>query len=194
MLWIFPNSLVRINHTVYILPRVFSVQNYSLSLTLSLSLSLSLREDTWWNLFILSVWPFRTLKFVRLLVKPHILACCTTFTHQNYHKPPVYARGHIVSTIKLQKVCRHNYTSDLVEWMNEWVLWLSLIAMDGWVRVLRPFNSISVISRRWNPRPRDPKSGALTARSRGRFQERNGSTLKHTCITCFEYFRTVRSE
>ena len=66
--------------------------------------------------------------------------------------------------------------------------------MDGWVRVLRPFNSISVISRRWegeherlcamkrrlgseesrlqrdsNPRPRDPKSGALTARPRGRF-------------------------
>ena len=70
----------------------------------------------------------------------------------------------------------------------------NIIWMDGWVRVLRPFNSISVISRRWkgeherlcamkrrlgsgiisppadsNPRPRDPKSGALTARPRGRF-------------------------
>ena len=66
--------------------------------------------------------------------------------------------------------------------------------MDGWVRVLRPFNSISVISRRWkgeherlcamkpiqvweesrlkgdsNARPRELKSGALTARPRGRF-------------------------
>ena len=72
--------------------------------------------------------------------------------------------------------------------------------MDGRVRVLRPFNSISVISGRWkgeherlcamkrrlgsgrisplagfdlqrdsNPRPREPKSGALTARPRGRF-------------------------
>ena len=66
--------------------------------------------------------------------------------------------------------------------------------MDGWVRGLRPFNSISVISRRWkgeherlcamkrhlgsgrisppagsNPRPRDPKSGALTAPPRGCF-------------------------
>ena len=66
-------------------------------------------------------------------------------------------------------------------WMDGW--------MDGWVRVLRPFNSISVISRLWkgererlcamkcrlgsgrislqrdsNPWPREPKSGALTAR------------------------------
>ena len=68
--------------------------------------------------------------------------------------------------------------------------------MDGWmdVRVLHPFNSISVISRRWkgeherlcamkrrlgsgrilfqrdsNPRPCDPKSGGLTARPCGRF-------------------------
>ena len=61
--------------------------------------------------------------------------------------------------------------------------------MDGWVRVLRPFNSISVISRRWkgeherlcamkrrlgreesplqrdsNPRPCESTSGALTIR------------------------------
>ena len=70
----------------------------------------------------------------------------------------------------------------------------TVILMDGWVRVLRPFNSISVISRRWKGeherlcamkrrlglgrisppagfelRPREPKSGALTVRPRGRF-------------------------
>ena len=30
-----------------------------------------------------------------------------------------------------------------------WILIIMRIRMDGWVRVLRPFNSISVISRRW---------------------------------------------
>ena len=74
------------------------------------------------------------------------------------------------------------------------------IWMDGWVTVLRPFNSISVISRRWKGEherlsamkrrsgsgrisqpagfepatPHDPKLGALTARPRGRFSVRYG--------------------
>ena len=40
--------------------------------------------------------------------------------------------------------CSHTNISpsDTYEWKEDW--W-----MDGWVRVLHPFNSISVISRRW---------------------------------------------
>ena len=90
--WIFPNSLVRINHTVYILPWVFSVHDYSLSL--SLSLSERIRGEIY-------------------LYFPNDLSELWNLNR--------FMSGEIerVSTINLQIVFRHNYTSDLVEWMNE---------------------------------------------------------------------------
>ena len=93
----------------------------------------------------------------------------------------------------LEAICFNNKKQDLQTWRH---FSHGIEELDGWVRVLRPFNSISVISRWWkgeherlcamkrlqrdsNPRPRDPKSGALTARPRGCFQLKNWLHFSH---------------
>ena len=119
----------------------------------------------------------------------------------------LYQKGDYESMRKYTWVCKRK----ILQWSLAYLfgadeLWFVnfFYSMDGWVRVLRPFNSISVISRRWkgeherllamkrrlglgrisppagfNPRPREPKSGALTARPRGKLSFIQDSADKH---------------
>ena len=64
--------------------------------------------------------------------------------------PWPYFQGNYIIKTKIEP-CVHS-----ISWINRWNLTkLAQIHqwdwgwMDGWIRVLRPFNSISVISRRW---------------------------------------------
>ena len=74
MSWIFLNSLVRINHTVYILPWVFSVHDYFLSLPLSgrihgeICLYFPYDLSVLWNVYV-SLWNASYWLMLHLLIK-----------------------------------------------------------------------------------------------------------------------------
>ena len=97
--------------------------------------------------------PYKIKQFISM---KFVLLVNSTYCHVWYSSKLSYDTTGLCQEIvkqNLQIVCRHNYTSDLVEWMNEW--WLSSIS-EYIIIMTQYYNFQNIFKKERNKQTRRP--------------------------------------